>query len=593
MFAARSIRRFVRSLGCIILALTFLSLQTPSAVNAVTCTYQNPLVERGQDPSVLYRNGVYYLVQSEASGLTIRKSARLSDLGHVPAVPVYQPPSGQEYSNDMWAPELQYLDGHWLIYFAADDAPGHNAAHRIYAIQADTDDPMGTWSFKGKIFDAAADKWAIDASIFDLSGQLYMIWSGWPGDKGDFPQNLYIAHMRDPLTLDSPRVMIATPDQTWENSVQAIEEGPEPFLHNGQVSIIYSADASWTTTYKLGMLVLSGSDPLKAGAWTKHGPVLQGYADSTGAVYGTGHNSQPVASPDETQNWLVYASKTIAADGWNDRAVEMQPFTWNADNTPNFGKAIPAGVALAAPSGEPCGLVSAWPLTSQGDGQGAVAARDSNGTTAAVSGSPQWTSVQAGGALQFNGSTDFLDLGKPLINMNGSFSVSAWVNLSRTDGTFTFASQDGGIVSGFYLGYAPPKQGNLFAFSMGDGRGAQNVSAVSTFSPAADTWYSVVGVRDASTNRIRLYVEWRPAKRGFFCTELVGAGRYDTRSGQAQNAAHRLFRRKVEGCSLLRRRVERFRSERFIRGAGAHFLGDACLKSYNRHDPTSRKSIRK
>ena len=176
----------------------------------------------------------------------------------------------------MWAPELQYLDGHWLIYFAADDTPGHNAAHRIYALQADNDDPLGTWSFKGKIFDPAADMWAIDASVFDLNGQLYMIWSGWPGDKGDFPQNLYIAHMRDPLTLDSPRVMIATPDQTWENSVQAIEEGPEPFLHNGQVSIIYSADASWTSTYKLGMLTLSGSDPLKAGAWTKHGPCPAG-----------------------------------------------------------------------------------------------------------------------------------------------------------------------------------------------------------------------------------------------------------------------------------------------------------------------------
>lgn len=534
MFAARNriIWAYGRSIGCLLMLVVFFALQTPHPADAVTCTYQNPLVDRGQDPSVVYHAGNYYLVQSAASGLAIRKAAQLTDLGHVPNVPVYQPPLGQPYSYDLSAPELQYIARHWYIYFAADDSPGHNIAHRIYALEANTDDPLGSWTFKGKVFDEASDMWAIDASIFNLNDQLYMIWSGWPGAKGDFPQNLYVAHMSDPVTIDSPRVMIATPDTAWEKSVQPIEEGPEPFIHNGQLSIIYSADASWTTSYKLGMLTLTGTDPLNASAWKKVGPVFAGYTDATGAVYGTGHNSQPVTSPDGAQSWLIYASKTVATDGWDDRAIEMQPFTWKADNTPDFGKAIPQKVGVALPSGEPCGLISAWPLT---DGQGTVV-RDSNGNTAAVTGAPQWTSEQTGNALQFNGTTDFLNLGKRLVDINGSFSVSAWVNLSRTDNAATFVSQDGGFVSGFSLGYMPT-QGSAFVFSMGNGLGSQSVYAVSTFSPTPNTWYSVVGVRDATANQLRLYVNGALQKTATYTPDWSALG--NTIIGAAKRKAQR------------------------------------------------------
>jgi hypothetical protein len=32
--------------------------------------------------------------------------------------------------------------------------------------------------------------------------------------------------------------------------------------------------------------------------------------------------------------------------------VRAQPFTWNADGTPNFGEAIPSGKEIDRPSGE-------------------------------------------------------------------------------------------------------------------------------------------------------------------------------------------------------------------------------------------------
>ena len=49
----------------------------------------------------------------------------------------------------------------------------------------------GNWTFKGKVADEN-DKWAIDGDVFEHNGQLYMIWSGWEGDKNG-QQDIYIA----------------------------------------------------------------------------------------------------------------------------------------------------------------------------------------------------------------------------------------------------------------------------------------------------------------------------------------------------------------------------------------------------------------
>lgn len=67
-------------------------------------------------------------------------------------------------------------------------------------------------------------------------------------------------------------------------------------------------------------------------------------------MHGVGHVSF-VKSPDETEDWIIYHSKKSTTPGW-ERDVRMQPFLWNADGTPDFGEAVPAGKAIDRPSGE-------------------------------------------------------------------------------------------------------------------------------------------------------------------------------------------------------------------------------------------------
>ncbi len=331
-----------------------LPLVKPAAIES--CVFYNPILYPGADPSLVLHEGYYYYVMSEntgtGSGISIRKAANLTGLGSAEAVQIWRAPNNTLYSKDIWAPELHYIDGHWYIYVAGDD--GVNANHRTYALQADTDDPLGTWTFKGKVADPDSDKWAIDATVFSYEGKLYMVWSGWPGDVGDFPQNLYIAPMSDPLTISGPRQLISTPDLIWENSIAAINEGPEVLQHNGQLSIVYAANASWTPSYNLGMLVHNGGDVLDPASWVKNPEaVFAGYDDENGSVFGPGHAGF-TTSPDGTQDWIVYHANATADGGWEKRDVRTQPFTWNDDGTPNFGNPIPASLPLEVPSGQPC-----------------------------------------------------------------------------------------------------------------------------------------------------------------------------------------------------------------------------------------------
>lgn len=303
------------------------------------CTLQNPLLA-GADPSVWNANGNYYLVQSDGGAhIILRASPNVGGLGSASAVTIWTAPSGTDHSTEIWAPEIERLNNQWIIYFAADD--GNNNNHRIFAITSNNSNPMvaSSWSFYGKVEDST-NEWAIDPTVFYYNSNWYMLWSGTPpGNGGNPPQQIYIAHMSDPLHVDHTRQLIANPDQTWETSVQAIEEGPEAFINpsNNKLTIVYNANASWTTSYSLGELVYNGGDMGYYASYTKKGPIFS----SANGVYGVGGESLPVPAP--FGYWMIYHAKTSTANGWNDRDIFAQPHTWNSDGTPNFG--APQGYA--------------------------------------------------------------------------------------------------------------------------------------------------------------------------------------------------------------------------------------------------------
>lgn len=72
-----------------------------------------------------------------------------------------------------WAPEFHLLDGpngrHWYYYYTAGTA-GTLDNQRSYVLESAGTDPIGPYTFKGRLFDPQHDGWSIDGSVLQLNG---------------------------------------------------------------------------------------------------------------------------------------------------------------------------------------------------------------------------------------------------------------------------------------------------------------------------------------------------------------------------------------------------------------------------------------
>lgn len=319
------------------------------ATTSASATFTNPVADVGNDPYVIAHEGSYYLVESRTGGaLWVTRSAtgNLTDIfWSGTSVKVWEPPLAGPACRDVWAPELHPIEGRWYIYFAATTCDGDNAQHRMFALESEGPDPQGRYLDRGQVTDDT-NLWAIDGTTFVEDGQRYFVWSGWAGET-DGQQNLYIAPMSDPATISGPRVMISEPTLPWETSGMPVQEGPQVLRHGDRAFIVYSASGSWTDDYAYGLLALRDGPVLDPASWTKSPEPAFAKTDR---VFGPGHGTF-VLSPDGTQDWMIYHAARASGSGW-DRVVQMQPFTWTADGTPDFGSPVAAGVELAVPSGQ-------------------------------------------------------------------------------------------------------------------------------------------------------------------------------------------------------------------------------------------------
>jgi len=323
---------------------------------SVAQTFKNPLLPSGADPWSIYKDGYYYYTQTMQNELVIWKTKNLADLHTAEKKTIFVPPADTAYSKELWAPEIHFIDGKWYMYFAADD--GENQNHRMYVMENSCNDPFqGNWDFKGQVGDAT-NKWAIDGSVFSYQNQLYMIWAGWEGDVNQ-KQEIYIAKMKNPWTIDGERYKISTPQFDWEKHGDLndpnnpphvdVNEGPQVLVNNGKVFLIYSASGCWTDFYALGMLTLTAEDLLSPSSWVKSTQPVFKQSPENG-VFAPGHNSF-FKSPDGKEDWILYHANSGPGQGCGgQRSPRAQKFTWNADGSPNFGIPVQAGQELNIPS---------------------------------------------------------------------------------------------------------------------------------------------------------------------------------------------------------------------------------------------------
>ncbi len=326
--------------------------------------FTNPLKPSGPDPWVIQKDGWYYYMNTTGRDLQLYRTRNMADLAQAEHKTIFTPPANTPYSRDLWAPELHFIGKTWYIYVAADSV--NNLGHRIWVLENPSPDPMqGTWTMKGKLADPG-DHWAIDMSVFTYRKKLYAVWSGWEGSTNG-QQNIYIARLKNPWTMRGNRVRISQPDQPWEQHGDVpqewqkngevpkiyVNEGPEALQHDGRLFVVYSANACWLD-YCLGLLTYGGRGSLlEARHWTKTPRPVFAQAPDSG-VFAPGHGGffRSASATGGLKDWMIYHANSSATDGCgNKRAPYIQPFTWNADGSPNFGRPLPK-TPIPVPSGE-------------------------------------------------------------------------------------------------------------------------------------------------------------------------------------------------------------------------------------------------
>lgn len=304
--------------------------------------FTNPVAKYGADPWVVRDGDDFYYCYSTGNGVAVNRLEGIDKITSEGGSTVYTAPEGTSYSREYWAPELHKLRGKWYIYVAADNGDNYN--HRMYVLRAKTDSPLGEFEMIGKITDDT-DKWAIDGTVLEYKNELYFIWSGWEGDE-NICQNLYIAHMSDPMHIAGERALLSTPEFDFELHSEGgplINEGPVALTDGEIVTVVYSASGSWTDHYCLCELVFNGGDICDSSNWHKtEKPILSAVPNS----YGPGHCS--FARAVDGKLFVIYHANLKSGTSWGGRSVRVQPVEYIGGHVkPDGGKPAEPGDSIS------------------------------------------------------------------------------------------------------------------------------------------------------------------------------------------------------------------------------------------------------
>ncbi len=152
------------------------------------------------------------------------------------------------------------------------------------------------------------------------------------------------------------------------------------------------------------------------------------------------------------------------------------------------------------------GLAGYWKLD---DGSGTSATDSStNASTGTLTSGPTWTTGQIGGAVNFDGTDDYITAGdQATLETNNSLAIGGWFKLDTLpSGNRMFLVTKGGTTS--YYEYELNVNGansNKIRFTLGAIGGGAYLSTDSITAPTTGTWFHVMGVFDKSTLSVKVY----------------------------------------------------------------------------------------
>ena len=540
----------VALLNLLVIALLVFST-TVSAAN----TFRNPLnIDHGSDPFMVYYNGEYYLTATTWStdpnvGVTMKHASTISGLITATPLTIFKDTTASRCCN-IWAPEFHFLtapDGtqHWYLYYVAGVAA--DVSHQyIHVAESAGTSPLGPYTYRGRLYDPANDNWAVDPTILNLNGQLYLFWSGYEGSLFGSSQNIYGMAMSNPWTVTGSRALIARPAYTWETGTAAVNEGPEILQHGSTTFLVFSATWCGNPNYQLGRATYNGGNVLSQSSWVKYASPIFSAANGQ---YSTAHNGF-FKSPDGTEDWIVYHGTTSSSGACdNTRTTRIQKFTWNADGTPNLGSPLALTTDIQVPSGEggvPALTVTPTPsptptptippastIWAQYALDGNASDSSGNGRNGTLNNSPTFVSGKKAQAVSLNGSNQYVSLPAALLSTLNDFTIATWVNpasISAWSRIFDFGSST--RVNMFLT----PSTGSTLRFALTTG-GSGGEQRINGSAPLTTGWHHLAVTLSGNTGTLYLdgvqvgqntAMTLRPSSLGNTSNNWIGRSQYST-----------------------------------------------------------------
>jgi len=300
--------------------------------------YENPVVKQDiPDPTVI-RVGDYFYLYGTGHITTVYKSKNLIDWEYVGNAfrdedrPNFEPNAG------MWAPDINYINGKYVLYYAMSVWGGQTTCGIGVAVSDNPEGPFKTVSDGGKMFrsNEIGVQNSIDACIIEDNGKKYMFWGSFNG--------IYATEITDDglqVKDMNSKTRIAG---NWFEAAYVHKRGNYFYLFASIGSCCDGDNSTYTTVVGRSQNLLgpyvnkSGNEMM----YDNFEILLQG--DKSRFV-GPGHNAR-IVQDDEGTDWMLY-HVYIKGETSKGRVLAIDRVDWSEDGWPSVSDGYPSRSAYA------------------------------------------------------------------------------------------------------------------------------------------------------------------------------------------------------------------------------------------------------
>jgi arabinan endo-1,5-alpha-L-arabinosidase len=308
--------------------------ETPETEAAAT--YQNPVIGQSlPDPTIIKAsNGWFYLYATEdIPNVPIWRSKNLVDWLYVGTcfTNSTRPPWPDDPDAGIWAPDINYINGKYVLYFSRSTWGGTS---KCGIGAATADNPGGPFTNPVKLFNSAEIdvQNSIDPFYYEEDGKRYLFWGSFRGIYG-------IELGDDGLTVKPGAEKVQIAGNSFEGAY-IHKRGNYYYLFASTGSCCAGANSTYSlvvgrATSLFGPYVDKDDDPLlSTGNWAW---VIQ----KNEHFVGPGHCSE-IVTDDAGNDWILYHSYVKGKEDAGGRQLLMSQIIWDENDWPSVAGGSPA-----------------------------------------------------------------------------------------------------------------------------------------------------------------------------------------------------------------------------------------------------------